>query len=451
MTENNTSLSGYAGLLRTDHDALLDASRDFGHIVSGRPLGVLRPRSVAEIRELLSFASARGLPVAVRGGAHSLFGQGQAPGGLVIDMAEMNEVLTVTGTHAAVQAGALWRDVMDAVIPHGLTPPVLTDYLGASVGGVLCTGGIGGASHRSGLVADSVQELEVVTATGEHVTCSPERDPALFHAVLAGLGQYGIIVRATLRLVPAPGTVRRYCLYYTDLSAYLTDQRRLAHERRFLYVEGQARPAPGQRWQYMIEAVAAHTGQRPPDDARLIGDLAHDPDIQEVTDLGYAEFADRVAHEERLLTATGEWGRPHPWLNLLLPERTAAAVVTEVLADSGFKDLRTTGLVLLYPLLSERLRAPMLRRPDGELLYLFSLLRTAPPGGTEAVEPMVAANRAAYEYAKSMGAFAYPINALPMAPADWRAHYGDQWRTLAAAKRRYDPHAILTRGHGLRW
>ncbi|WP_278196331.1 hypothetical protein [Streptomyces cylindrosporus] len=41
----------------------------------------------------------------------------------------------------------------------------------------------------------------------------PGADDRLFRSVLAGLGQYGVITRATLRLVPAPDQVRRYRLY----------------------------------------------------------------------------------------------------------------------------------------------------------------------------------------------------------------------------------------------
>lgn len=436
--------------LDTRPDTVREAAQDFGHIVSARPLAVLRARSAAEIQDVLEFAGPRGVPVSVRGGGHSMYGQGQAGGGIVLDLRAMNRVGPVADGQVTVQAGASWREVLAATLPCGRTPPVLTDYLGAGVGGVLSAGGLGGAGHRHGLVADQVLELEVVTGAGEHRVCSPGRDPELFHAVLAGLGQCAVIVTATLRLVPAPDRVRRYCLYYAGLTHYLADQRRIAEEQRFTYLEGQARPAGGHGWQYMIEAVAPYDGPCPPDDAALLDGLGHDRATLETEDLGYGEFALRVDTDEEVLRETGEWRYPHPWLNLLLPHDSAESVVRAVLADPGFRDLRDTGLVLLYPLLSDRLRAPLFRRPSGEVLYLFALLRTAPPGSPEAVAAMVAANRAAYERARSRGAVAYPVNALPMSDADWRNHYGSRRPAFAAAKRRFDPHLVLARGHGLR-
>lgn len=193
------------------------ASHDFGHIVESRPLGVLTPRSCAAVGELVSFAGAQGLPVAARGCGHAPYGQGQAHGGYVVDMGGLDEVRCVPDDRTLVAgAGATWGEVVRAALAEGLVPPVLPDHLGASVGGVLSTGGFGGSSHRRGLVADWVRELEVVTGAGERVVCSPERYPDLFGAVLAGLGQCALIVRATLRLVPAPVRVRRYRLYHED-------------------------------------------------------------------------------------------------------------------------------------------------------------------------------------------------------------------------------------------
>ncbi|MFI9252081.1 FAD-binding protein [Streptomyces sp. NPDC053069] len=437
--------------LDTRPQTLRACAQDFGHIVRTTPLGVLRPQSAAEIQDLLECAGPRGIPVSVRGGGHSLYGQGQADGGIVLDLRAMNRVGPVTDGQVTVQAGALWREVLAATLPHGRAPAVLTDYLGAGVGGVLSAGGLGGATHRHGLVADQVLELEVVTGAGEHRVCSPDRDPDLFHAVLAGLGQCAVIVAATLRLVPAPDRVRRYCLYYADLARCLADQRRLAEEQRFTYLEGQARPIGERHWQYMIEAVAPHDGPYPPDDSTLLAGLSHDPGALEAEDLGYGEFAHRVDTDEEVLRTTGEWLHPHPWLNLLLPHDSAEAVVRAVLADPAFGDLRDTGLVLLYPVLSSRLRAPSFRRPSGEVLYVFALLRTAPPGSPETVAAMVAANRTAYERARSRGALAYPVNALPLADSDWRDHYGDRWPVFAEAKHRHDPHLVLARGHGMRF
>lgn len=45
------------------------------------------------------------------------------------------------------------------------------------------------------------------TGKGELLTCSEEQNSGLFHAVLGGLGQFGIITRARISLEPAPQRV----------------------------------------------------------------------------------------------------------------------------------------------------------------------------------------------------------------------------------------------------
>ncbi|MET7700092.1 FAD-binding protein [Streptomyces sp. NPDC005485] len=446
-----THTSQFPAALSTRAEELTRAAADFGHVVSTRPWGVLTPRTVRDVQDVIAFAGPRGRPVSARGGGYSLYGQGQADGGFVLDMGALNRVDCAPGERTLVaEAGALWRDVVRAALTEGLTPPVLTDHLGSSVGGVLSTGGIGTSSHHHGLVSDAVASLDVVTGTGELVTCSPDLHPGLFDAVLAGLGQCALIVRATLRLTPAPERVRRYRLYHQSPESFFADQHRLVRDRRFSHLDGQVRPALHHTWHYMIEAVVPHrTGHLPLDDDLLIGDLGHVSDTVEIEDVSYGAHLHRLDRAERILRVTGEWQRPHPWLTLLLPARTAPAFVAEVLADSAQNDLRTNGVVQLHPLLGGRLHTPLLRRPPGELLHVFSLMRTAPPANPSAVRRSVAANRAAYERARELGGVVHPVSALPMTCEDWRRHFGDTWDVLARAKDRHDPYRILTRGPGL--
>ncbi|MDO0933476.1 FAD-binding protein [Streptomyces sp. DG2A-72] len=434
----------------TAHSDATCPTPDFGHIVASRPLDVRTPHTGDELRDIVAFAGPRGIPVSARGGGYSMYGQGRAEGGYLIDMRALNAVQRTADERTLVaEAGARWRDVVQAALAEGFAPPVLPDHLGASVGGTLSTGGFGASSHRYGLVADAVSEVEVVTGTGEQVTCSRRRRPDLFDTVLAGLGQCALIVRATLRLVPAPALVRRYRLHYSLPGPYFADQRRLAHHDHFTHVSGQARPALDGAWDYVIDAVTPHTGQRPPDDAALTDGLRHDRDVEEIEDLSYAEFLYRMDRDERILRVTGEWERPHPWLTLLLPEAAAVSFVPAILADSGQQGLRTCGTVQLRPLGSDRLRAPMLRKPMGEDLCLVSLMRTAPPADADAVRQALAANRELYERARELGGTLHAVSAVQMTPRDWQAHFGPAWEGFARAKTQYDPHQILTRGYDL--
>lgn len=47
----------------------------------------------------------------------------------------------------------------------------------------------------------------MIAGKGEVVNCSKEQNGDLFHSVLGGLGQFGIITRARIVLEPAPAKV----------------------------------------------------------------------------------------------------------------------------------------------------------------------------------------------------------------------------------------------------
>ncbi|MFD0003265.1 hypothetical protein ACFVJ4_12680 [Streptomyces sp. NPDC127178] len=296
---------------------------------------------------------------------------------------------------------------------------------------------------------DNVTELQVVTGAGEFVRCSRARRPDLFHAVLAGLGQCAVIVGATVRLVPAPRTVRHYLLPYDDLETFLDDQRRLAREGRFDYVEGQVSADPGGAFRvHTLEAVAYGPPVGPaPDDTVLLHGLRHNASGVQRADLPYYDFLDRLGPVVADLKEAGIWSYAHPWLNLLLPGRSSAALASQVLDALTPADLGP-GVVLLHPLVRDRLTTPLLRTPDDPMPYLFALLRATPPDDTATVDRLLAANRSVHEAIAAAGGTRYPVGSVPFSQADWRAHFGPAWPRLKRAKRTYDPRGILVPGAG---
>lgn len=434
------------GTLLTDAASREAAAEDYGHLVHRRPAAVLRPGSVDDVVKMTRFCRRHRIPVAPRGQGHATMGQGQTEGGLVIETGPLADIGPVRDGTVAVGAGALWSDVTKAALRRGLTPPVFTDYLELSVGGTLCVGGLGGQSHQHGAQTDTVTELEVVTGAGEKVRCSATRHSDLFDAVRAGLGQCGIIVGATLRLVPAPGTVRHYELPYTDLKTFLADQQLLIDEGRFAYIEGLIAPdSTGAYRNHVLEAVSYDPA---PDDEQLLAGLHFDRSGAKVEDLPYYDFLDRLAESVQQQKEAGVWDDPHPWLNLLLPGVAVESLAADILKDLTPADLGG-GVVLLYPLHHDHLRTPLLRMPDDPVPYLLAVLRTAPPDDPAAVERLLAANRRAYEAVRDAGGTQYPVGSVPFDRTDWRDHFGRTWSRLAEARDRYDPAGVLTPGQGI--
>jgi FAD/FMN-containing dehydrogenase len=368
---------------------------------------------------------------------------------VVIDSRTLATIHHVDRHAAIVDAGVLWHDLLRATVAQGLTPPVFTDYIELSIGGTLSGAGIGGATQHYGLQVDNVLELEVVTGDGRLRRCSPTHDAQLFNAVLGGLGQFAIIVRATIPLLPAPEQVRSYQLFYPDLGTYLSDQQRLVDDGRFSWLSGQALPpADGGGWEFLVDAAAYYATPHPPVDATLLTGLGFDRARTIVTEFGYLYWVNLLAPTIEFLKQIGVWQFPHPWLDVFLPASRTQRLVAGVLDGLTLADIGP-GLVLLFPFSTRRLHRPFVEVPRERVAFLFSLLRTAAPPTPEVVARMVADNRVVYELARDAGGKRYPIGSVELSPADWRDHYGPDWPAFAAAKARYDPRHVLTPGQGI--
>jgi cytokinin dehydrogenase len=420
--------------------ALDDASRDaaaidFGRLVQERPLAVLKPGSVRDLARVLRFARRHDLRVAVRGRAHSVHGETLVENGIVIDMSTLNEVHRVAKDVAVVDAGCSWSDVLDATLAIGLTPPVLPDYAGLSVGGTLSLGGIGPMTFRYGAQVDNVVSLQVVTGEGHILWCSSTTRRDLFEAALAGQGQCAIIARAGLRLVPAPAMVRVFSLPYADVATALSDADRLADDGRFDGVLTFVVPTGGPPLVILV-ATAYYTDPPEPDGATLLDGLRHLAGAVQIADVTYRQYCDRVQGPFPPL--------PHPALSLILPGSSAATFIERALERLTPADLGAFDVIELFAWRRSAFTRPLFRVPDEPRCVGFAALRYAPTPAME--QQMLAGNRILHDDTHRIGGTVYPFSAVPRSVDDWRRHYGPQWRALVAAKRRYDPGHLLASG-----
>lgn len=380
------ALPELAGTLDTDVDALRWAAQDYGDLVHHRPAAVLRPATATDISTVVQHASEHGMRVVPRGQGHSTGGQAQALEGVVIDMNQLNAIHEVRSDRVIVDAGTKWSDVLHATLPRGLTPPVLTDYLELTVGGTLSAGGLGGASHHHGAQTDNVLGLEVVTTSGAIVSCGPDENREVFDAVRAGRGRNGIITRATLRLVPAPETVTWHKLCYDTVDQLVVDQQHLVTADALDYVEGQLKIRDGHR---IAELEAVTFNGVSAGHGHLDGLAFSDADSQTA---GYWDFVNRLATGEPLLRDAGLWDSPHPWCNLFLPSNAAAELLCHTEHELGADLYSDFGLVLAYPLRTDRITTPLLALPNDDVVFLVAALRYAPVNAPHVVAAMQAAN-----------------------------------------------------------
>lgn len=439
------------GTIETDPAVLAPYVTDSGSMVHKTPVAVLFPGSVRDIQKMVRFCRRHRIKVAVRGQGHTTFGQSLVEAGLVIDMATISEIHSISTSKADVGAGLTWRQLVEAAVPLGATCPVLTGYINLSIGGTLAVGGIS-PNYRRGAQVDQVCELWVVTGTGDLERCSEHHNRRLFEAMLAGLGQCGVVVRVVMNMIPAPTEARTFLLNYLDNTLFFEDMRTLLEREEFDGVFMLGAPDGAGGWVRQINAIKYHDGT-PPDPNHVLRDLNLPPEAATIQDQSYLEQVLAVDVIIDFFKAIGLWtGVLHPWFDVWMPDDEVEDYVGDTLAGLTPEDVGPTGFLLLFPERRSKFTRPLFRLPDrGKYVWLFDILTAAPAPGPDPVfeAQMLARNRVLFEEARDLGGTRYPIGSVEFDRDDWEQHYGPEWRDFRRAKRRYDPGGILSPGSGI--
>jgi hypothetical protein len=437
---HDTEFSEIKDFLFEDDLIRANYAKDFGHMAHHLPAAVFLPESVSQLQIFIKLANRHKIKITCQGRAHSMHGQALCKGGVILDLKKIQENIESLNTSVEdkliVPSNATWLDVVSFALKSNLMVPVLTDYLGLSIAGTLSFGGLGGGSYLKGSQADNVLSLDVLTAEGELLTCSKDQNTQLYHGVLCGLGQVGIIVRVTLPLLKLKPYVKQYLLYYSDQGQFLKDQKILYQRRECDHLKGLIRKQDG-KWQYQIEAACFYEEQIESKQHLIFKDLH--PEKVDVSEMSYYDFVTQVTSFIDLLSQSNKLNVPHPWYNALIP----AHEISEHL-EMALKNPYLTGVdpIIIYPMDTEKLQQKYFVKPQGATIYLLGLLYNC---SLEAVpdfpyQKVIKCNMELYRDAEKRGGFCYPVGTVP---AGWQHHFGILWDEYCQLKEKYDPNGIL--------
>src|SRR5688500_14465683 len=115
------------------------------------PAVIVRCADVQDVQLALAFAQDRGLPIAVRGGGHSIAGHSSVNDGLVIDLSQMKAIsVNPTERTATAQPGVLLGELDAATQEFGLAVPAGT-ISHTGIAGLTLGGGTGWLMRKHGL------------------------------------------------------------------------------------------------------------------------------------------------------------------------------------------------------------------------------------------------------------------------------------------------------------
>lgn len=270
---------------------------DNGKHYTAQGVTLAAPADEAALRALLIEARRERRPVIARGAGKSQGGLYQTDGALILDMSRFDRILSIDAERrqVRVQAGVTWDALRPELEKHGLAVATSQSYGVFSVGGSISINAHG-RNIDVGVIAASVVSLRVMLADGEIAECDRHDHAELFSLVIGGLGLFGVVLDATLKLVPNaiyrcravavmppaeyPGHVER---------SVLADPRVHFHYARFDM-------APGHLWDRLYAIDYVHEAAMPSDAIPRISS----PSRMVWFELGVGWFVRRFAWAMRL-------------------------------------------------------------------------------------------------------------------------------------------------------
>ncbi|CRK59427.1 FAD linked oxidase-like protein [Alloactinosynnema sp. L-07] len=166
--------------------------------VDQRPAVIVQPADAADVASVVTLARASEVPLAIKGGGHSIFCL--VEGGIVLDMSSLRDLQIDTEARTAwVEAGLTAGEYTNAAAEHGLVTG-FGDTGSVGLGGITVGGGIGYLVRKHGLTIDDLLAAEIVTADGQLRKVDADNEPDLFWAIRGGGGNFGVVTRMKFRM-----------------------------------------------------------------------------------------------------------------------------------------------------------------------------------------------------------------------------------------------------------
>ncbi|MGO1380836.1 FAD-binding oxidoreductase [Corynebacterium sp. AOP36-E1-14] len=127
--------------------------------------------------------------------------RGRSSDAVGLDVSGLHGVIAVdpVACTADVQGMCTYEDLVDVLLPYGLAPTVVPQLKTITLGGAVTGMGVESTSFRNGLPHEAVLEMDVLTGTGEILTCSPTQNTDLYRGFPNSYGSLGYSVRLTVR------------------------------------------------------------------------------------------------------------------------------------------------------------------------------------------------------------------------------------------------------------
>ena len=177
---------------------------------------LIQVETVADVIQAVKSAKANGKSISITSGRHAMGGQQFGTDTILLDLRKLNRITAFnleTGV-ITVEAGIEWPELIKGYLAQQAENSrqwgIAQKQTGAdrlSIGGAIAAN-IHGRGLRLRPFIQDVISLDLVNAEGDLIHCSRTENQALFKLVFSGYGLFGVVVSATIQLVPRQTVIR---------------------------------------------------------------------------------------------------------------------------------------------------------------------------------------------------------------------------------------------------
>lgn len=200
----------------------VDASND-PYTKSTLPDAIVFVETIEQVQKVVKIAGEQMIPVICRGAGTNTVGACVAThGGIILNFSKMNKIIEINPENmtAKVQPGVVVGDFQREVENLGLFyPPDPSNLKVSTIGGSIAQNSAGARCFKYGSTKDYIIDMLVVTANGELIrtgsnTIKNATGYNLGSLFIGSEGTLGIVVEATIKLIPKPETTQVIMAYF---------------------------------------------------------------------------------------------------------------------------------------------------------------------------------------------------------------------------------------------
>lgn len=206
------------------------------------PDAVVFVENIEQVQNVVRIANKYSVPIICRGAGTNVVGACSTEhGGVVLNFSKMNKILEINHENmtARVEAGVVLGDLQKEVEKLGLFyPPDPSNLAVSTIGGSIAQSSGGAKSFKYGTTKDYVIDLKVVMANGEilHTGSNTIKNATGYNLntlFVGSEGTLGIVVEATLKLIPKPESKKVLMAYFDTVKDAISTVNKIIEQRIF--------------------------------------------------------------------------------------------------------------------------------------------------------------------------------------------------------------------------